>query len=85
MGLDYEDLDEFLTFPANSTVGDEQCVTVSIIDDDLVEYEEYFSISATGIGGMTQDAEFLLWHDYAEVYIVDDDREFNNNYYYYEW
>lgn len=71
--LDYEELDELLTFPANSTEGDELCVTITIINDNLVEHEEYFAISATGIGGLTQDAIFLLWHDYAEVDIVDDD------------
>ena len=73
--LDYEELDELLTFPANSTEGDELCVTITIINDNLVEHEEYFAISATGIGGLTQDAIFLLWHDYADVDIVDDDRE----------
>ena len=34
-----------LTFSAGFTVGDEQCIAVSVIDDDLIEDEETFDIN----------------------------------------
>ena len=44
-GLDFLDINPEFTFPVGSTVGDTACVTVSIVDDTLIESTEQFTAS----------------------------------------
>ena len=47
-GLDYNPVFESpLTFGFGSTVGDEECISVSIVDDSIVEATEQFEVSFT--------------------------------------
>ena len=46
-GGDYLTFSTTLTFPAGSGAGSSQCTLVQILDDDLVEDDESFMITAT--------------------------------------
>ena len=46
-GGDYLSFSTTLTFPAGSGAGSSQCTLVQILDDDLVEDDENFMITAT--------------------------------------
>ena len=74
-GLDYLPVSTTLEFPAGSTKGTKQCISVSIIDDLLSEGEETFNIHAevnsssdSRFGGALDSS-----HGTIEVSILDND------------
>ena len=67
--IDYLSVTETLTFSSGSQ---RICVSVSIVDDGIVEYEEAFSVS---IGLSTADDSVTISNDTAEVTILNDDSE----------
>ena len=66
VGADYSDVTVELTFDENTT---EACVDISIIDDDIVEDTEDFSVTLA-----TDDSAVMLEPDSAIVNILDQDR-----------
>ena len=46
-GADYYNVSEVITFNSGSSMGDIQCVNISIIDDHDVECDDIFYISLT--------------------------------------
>ena len=47
---DYAPVDTVVVFPEGSTSGDMQCVNVTILDDDVIEGTEIFTLQATTVG-----------------------------------
>ena len=71
------------TFPAGSIPGAlsmPQC-EVSIVNDDLIEPHETFSLSATIQNSNGQPAQFTTGGDSATAEIIDDDGMFFFDYY----
>ena len=74
--MDFSQLEDTpLVFPIGTPIGDMQCVTVNISDDDLVEDDETFTLSLT-----SSDAVFLFPNSSKEVTIVNNDCKYENSY-----
>ena len=50
-GSDYNAISSTLEFPVNSTSGDEQCINITIVDDNDVEGDEMFTVTLERIIG----------------------------------
>jgi len=72
LGGDYLSFSTTLTFPAGSGVGSSQCTLVQILDDDLVEDDENFMITATLV---TPNPDITVGQDSGTVTITDIDSE----------
>ena len=46
-GSDYYNVSQIITFTSGSSMGDTQCVEISIIDDNNVECDDVFNVSLT--------------------------------------
>ena len=62
---DFDDTPVSLSFPAGSSVGDIQCIPITIIDDNIQEDEEFFVV--------TSDREDLFSDSVATIVIQDND------------
>ena len=67
---DFESVDTVLTFRSNTP---EQCVVISIRDDDIVEQRESFYVTLEGPPGL--DDRVSLGPTQQMVVIIDDDGE----------
>ena len=47
--MDYAVLDTVVVFPEGSTAGDVQCVNITILDDDMLEGTESFTLQASAV------------------------------------
>ena len=56
-----------LTFPADSTSGDMQCIVVTILDDEIMERAETFTVTLT-----TSDPDVTVGDNQTIVTIIDD-------------
>ena len=71
-GLDYSPLSGLLlTFPSGSGPNDALSFNVSITDDSLLEFNEFFTVRATSIDSAVT---FAPGRDTSTVNILDDDR-----------
>ena len=64
--VDYLSLSAILTFPSGSMNGAQQCVCVTILDDDLPEAPEQFILSLT-----SNSPSVTIINDTATVFIND--------------
>ena len=71
-GSDYLTFSTTLTFPAGSGAGSSQCTLVQILDDDLVEDDENFMITATLV---TPNPDITVGQGSGTVTITDIDSE----------
>ena len=73
-GLDYSPLSGLLlTFPSGSGPNDALSFNVSITDDSLLEFNEFFTVRATS---MDSAVTFTPGRDTSTVIILDDDSKF---------
>lgn len=63
LASDYEDVAMFIVFPASSR---QECVTFNIVDDNIVEDVESFTVTGSGVS-------FVGGQNSTQVFIVDDD------------
>ena len=70
-GQDYSPLSGFsLTFPSGSVTNGALSFNVSITDDSILEFDEFFTILAAS---MDSAVTFAPWRDTSAVNILDDD------------
>ncbi|MGB5435859.1 MAG: Calx-beta domain-containing protein, partial [Maribacter sp.] len=69
-GLDYNNVNAQLTFPANSINGSFQNIPITIIDDDLIEITENFLVNLSNI---TATGNVTIADNQANVNITDND------------
>jgi hypothetical protein len=58
--VDYELDPTVLTFPNGSAQGTRQCVTVSVIDDEAVENNEYFHMTLTSDDARVEVSDIIM-------------------------
>ena len=68
-GSDYYNVSQIITFTSGSSMGDTQCVEISIIDDNNVECDDVFNVSLTTT---LSTVSIPVEHETASVTIVSD-------------
>ncbi|MGB5665619.1 MAG: Calx-beta domain-containing protein, partial [Maribacter sp.] len=69
-GLDYNNVNDQLTFPANSTNGSFQNIAITINDDNLIEITENFLVNLSNI---TASGNVTIADNQANINITDND------------
>ena len=75
-GSDYYNVSQIITFTSGSSMGDTQCVEISIIDDNNVECDDVFNVS---LATTLSTVSIPLQYEIASVTIAVDstDGEYN--------
>ena len=75
---DYEELLAMLTFPAGSIRGERYCITVSVVDDYLMEGRESFSVEAAPFSTTPAAIGNNRALGSIEVIVIDDDGRYRS-------
>ena len=70
-GTDYEAVTSDVIFATRSSDGDEECVNITILEDDALETSETFTVTLT-----TSDLDVMIDTNVTTVIILDNDGEY---------